>query len=349
MTKTPYNIVNDTRLQQLAKWLKAQGYDYKSLTPITVDAGFRRYFRLSIADDTLIADTLIAVDAPPEYEDTGSFLKIATTLFDSGAKTPQVYCYNLENGFMLLSDLGSLHLQDAATPADPKSAQTFYKSAVTELINIQHSAPSCGLPAYSADFLQQELQLFPDWYLQQHLQKSYSAFTRKQLQQCFDLCIDSALEQPAVFVHRDYHCRNLMVQSDNRIAIIDFQGALKGPITYDLVSLLRDAYVEWPATFVDPLMEIHRQSLATTSATHVSADTYQRWFDLMGLQRHLKILGIFSRLHHRDGKSNYLSSMPLVLRHIHAVCRCYPELSVLCDILAQASPAQSPHPRDLSE
>ena len=347
MTKTPYNFVSDERFQRLGSWLEGQGYSIDTLAPLSADAGFRRYFRLQID-----GGTLVAVDAPPEYEDTESFLKIANKLHMSGLVTPVVHCYNLENGFMLLSDLGSQHLQDCATPNDVDTAQPLYYEALHELIKMQRNTKVDDLQIYTADFLRQELMLFPEWYLQRHHQFKYNATTEKQLQRCFDLCIDSALEQPGVFVHRDYHCRNLMIQPGNKIAIIDFQGAVAGPVTYDLVSLLRDAYVEWPESFIDPLLELHYHSLQTTSHCQASTvtgsikgttmSTYRRWFDLMGLQRHLKILGIFCRLHYRDGKSHYLDNIPLVRKHVEAVCTKYPELSVLHELLAQI-PHASPN------
>lgn len=340
MTKTPYNFVSDERFQQLRTWLIGQGYNTNNLIPLSADAGFRRYFRLQID-----RGTLVAVDAPPEYEDTAAFLNVARRLNKTGLLTPEVHCYNLEKGFMLLSDLGSLHLQDTATPDNIEIAQPLYNKALRALIQMQGNTATAGLPVYSAEFLRQELELFPQWYLQKHLQYNGNAKTKKQLQLCFDLCIDSAQEQPAVFVHRDYHCRNLMIQANNDIAIIDFQGAMLGSVTYDLVSLLRDAYVEWPESFIEPMLKMHYQSLqvtlsntatgSTASDKDMNMDTYRRWFDLMGLQRHLKILGIFCRLHYRDGKSHYLDNIPLVRKHVVAVCQNYPELSVLHDLLMQ--------------
>lgn len=350
MTKSPYNFVSDERFQQLRSWLITHGYNTDSLTPLSADAGFRRYFRLQTD-----SGTLVAVDAPPEYEDTKTFLNVARRLSMTGLNTPDIHCYNLEKGFMLLSDLGSVHLQDIATPGNIELAKPLYADALHSLIKMQGNTTTDGLPVYSAQFLRQELDLFPEWYLQKHLQYNCCADTSSQLQSCFDLCIDSAQEQPSVFVHRDYHCRNLMIQSNNDIAIIDFQGAMAGPITYDLVSLLRDAYVEWPETFIEPMLKEHYQSLqttqkktsltttvsgSTTSALHAnnaktSMATYRRWFDLMGLQRHLKILGIFCRLHYRDGKSHYLDNIPLVLKHIKTVCLNYPEFSALHDLLMQ--------------
>jgi len=273
MTKTPYNSVSDERLRQLCSWLNGQGYCADTLTPMSADAGFRRYFRLHID-----GKSLIAVDAPPEHEDSESFVAIANRLHSSGLVTPKIHGYNLEKGFMLLSDLGSLHLQDAATPADTASAAPIYKKALLTLLKIQACTPADGLPEYSADFLRQELQIFTEWYLQRHLNHQCSNATNSLIERCFDLCIESAMEQPVVFVHRDYHCRNLMVQADNEIAIIDFQGALRGPVTYDLVSLLRDAYVEWPETFLAPLLEMHRRSLSELPCRlNVSTSTYRKW------------------------------------------------------------------------
>ena len=345
MTNSPYNFVSDERLEQLQSWLAAQGYRTDTLAPLSADAGFRRYFRLQTD-----SGTRVAVDAPPEYEDCKAFVDIANQLRNCGLLTPTVHCYNLEKGFMLLSDLGSQHLQDVASPSDTESAQPFYLRAIDTLITMQRQAPSDNLPAYSADFLHQELSLFPQWYLGRHLNYKCSTAEKKQIQLCFDRCIASACEQPQVFVHRDYHCRNLMIQPDNEIAVIDFQGALRGPITYDLVSLLRDAYVEWPETFLQPLLDQHYDSLKKTLSQVNSSNSggmpdrqqYQQWFDLTGLQRHLKILGIFSRLHYRDGKSHYLDSIPLVQKHVVDVCSKYPELSALEDLLLQFMQKQSP-------
>lgn len=344
MTNSPYNFVSDERLEQLKSWLAAQGYCADTLTPLSADAGFRRYFRLQTD-----SDTRIAVDAPPQYEDSESFINIANLLRKSGLLTPAVYCYNLEKGFMLLSDLGSQHLQDAATPADTRAAQPLYARALQTLIKIQRKAAAHTLPDYTADFLRQELALFPQWYLHKHLHYKCTTAEEKKLQRCFDYCIDSACEQPQVFVHRDYHCRNLMIQPDQEIAIIDFQGALHGPVTYDLVSLLRDAYVEWPDAFVQAHLDLHYQSLDATllqaeyahTGNPPTRQTYQKWFDLMGLQRHLKILGIFCRLHYRDGKSHYLDSIPLVRKHILNVCANYPDMSVIEDLLLQHKPSRS--------
>lgn len=329
MTKTPYNLVSDERVTELCAWLAGQGYNTDRLSPMSADAGFRRYFRLQTDNGSLIA-----VDAPPDYEDTATFLKVARRLHKGGLATPQVLCYNLEKGFMLQSDLGALHLQDAAIG---EAAQSLYQQALQSLITIQRHVSSDNLPEYNAAFLQQELDLFPEWYLQKHLQYQCDSDVRQQLQQCFDWCIEAALEQPQVFVHRDYHCRNLMVTPDNHLAIIDFQGALQGPATYDLVSLLRDAYIEWPDSFLEPLIETHRHSLEQLTGYEVDSTAYRRWFDLTGLQRHLKILGIFCRLHYRDGKSGYLQNIPLVYKHIQNVCSAYPELAALRRVLDDSS------------
>ncbi len=324
MTIIPYNSVNDDRLGQLLIWLKDNGVSSNCLIPASNDAGFRRYFRVKFN-----GNSLIAVDAPPERENTKQFIEIAKRLELGEIHTPKVHCYSLENGFMLIEDFGSSHLQALVNRSDTTrqntiegDSRTLYNRVLDTLITIQQNICASDLPHYDHDFLTLELGIFTEWYLQHHLNFHPTPDQKRTIDDAFDILVQSALEQPKVFVHRDYHSRNIMLTPENHIGVIDFQDAVCGPATYDPASLLRDAYLDWPIDFQISLMERHRYSLNPIPDRAV----YRRWFDLMGLQRHLKILGIFSRLHHRDEKSHYLKDLPLVRRHIFRVLDSYPEL-----------------------
>lgn len=324
MTETPYNFVNDGRFNALQQWLHDSDVAFDKLTVASADAGFRRYFRL-YKDDY----TYIAVDAPPEFEDTKAFLNIAMRLKNSGLHAPAVHCYSLENGFLLVEDLGRIHLQNAVesngqhNPADSPATVKMYRKAMQTIIKMQQSTDTTGLPAYDSDFLTSELRLFTTWYLKKHLNITLNNAQMTIIDTTFTQLVDSALQQPQAFVHRDFHCRNLMQLENNDIGIIDFQGAMTGPITYDPVSLLKDVYIDWPSSFQRHLINQHISALSYP----VDRLVYQRWFDFMGLQRHLKILGIFCRLHYRDNKPAYLDNLAAVRRHIENTLTGYPELS----------------------
>ncbi len=321
MTETPYNSVSDERLEKLCRWLQDNHITTQGLTSASSDAGFRRYFRVPHG-----STTVIAVDAPPESEDSQSFIDIATRLADSRLRVPQIHCYNLENGFMVQEDFGHCPMQTVVDHNDTSSPVThdLYTKAIDAVITMQAQTNTDGLPGYTGNFMHSELALFCEWYVSRHLQRAPDNEQQKCISNAFSAIVDVILQQPLTFVHRDFHCRNLMVlPSDNSLGIIDFQGALLGPATYDPVSLLRDVYLELPAGFQESFMQQHRQSM------HPLPDwqTYQRWFDFTGLQRHLKILGIFCRLHYRDSKSDYLTHLPAVTRQIHNVLQRYPELT----------------------
>lgn len=324
------------RLQLLENWLKTQ-FPGKSFTlsPASADASFRRYFRATFSDGTLIV-----MDAPPQQEDCTSFLSIAKTFAITGVHVPEVLTQDLTQGFLLLSDLGSTTYLQALSDA-PGSADQLYGDAADALIKIQLASRPGVLPDYDAALLLRELNLFPDWYVTKHLQAVLSAEQQAELTAVFDLIVQNNLAQPRVFVHRDYHSRNLMVTLPNP-GILDFQDAVYGPITYDLVSLFKDAYIHWDEERVLDWL-IRYWEKARKAGLPVAADfaDFYRDFEWMGVQRHIKVLGIFARLCHRDGKEGYLRDMPLVMDYLRKACERYRELGpllLLLDALAEDKP-----------
>jgi aminoglycoside/choline kinase family phosphotransferase len=293
-----------------------------SLRPVAGDASFRRYFRLAGC-----APSRIAVYAPPDKERNAEFTRIASMLRAAGVHAPEVLALEPHEGFLLLSDLGDTLLLDVLAE---DTVSTLYALALDTLFAIQHAATGdCDwqVPEYSADLLGQEMALFPQWYLEGLLGITPDAGERQMLQELFARLGASALEQPQVLVHRDYHSRNLMLQPDGTLGVIDFQDAVRGPLTYDLVSLLRDCYVEWPVARVRAWADSYAaRATAAGLMEPVAPETFRRWFDWMGLQRHIKVLGIFARLWLRDGKQAYLADLPLVMRYTLEVAAVYPEL-----------------------
>lgn len=292
------------------------------LVPVAGDASFRRYFRLGGC-----APTRIAVFAPPEKERNREFTHIAALLRASGVHAPEVHAYAQATGFLLLEDLGDALLLGAL---DENRVDALYATAMQTLLRLQACATSIdgwALPCYSAELLQQEMDLFPEWFLRRLLGIAADDAEESMLRQLFGHLVASALEQPQVLVHRDYHSRNLMLLPDGQLGVIDFQDAVVGPLSYDLVSLLRDCYVAWPAARVRQWVQDYagqaRQAGLLPAA--VDIDAFLRWFDLMGLQRHLKVLGIFARLWLRDGKPGYLRDLPLVMRYLAEVAAAHPE------------------------
>ncbi len=322
----------DKRLNTLQTWLKNEiKIDYSDIAPASADASFRRYFRVTTNDQA--SRTLIAMDAPPEHEDNARFIHCATTLRNCGLNVPHVLAHDLEQGFLLLSDLGTKIYQQQLTTA---TADRLYTDALEALLPLQVKSPEFAQqhPSYTAELLLQEMDLFDEWYIQQHLQSNLTPIQQTQLQQCLQLLIDNALQQPQVLVHRDYHCRNLLVTDNNNPGIIDFQDMVVGPITYDLVSLLKDCYIQWPRERVLIWLESYRQqAIAAGLLSAVSQDQWVEWFDWMGVQRHLKVLGIFARLFHRDGKPQYLDDLPLVNSYLRETCQHYKQLQPLAELL----------------
>lgn len=299
------------RLQRLERWLEQVcQLPFREIAPASADASFRRYFRVSLADGS----TRIAMDAPPDREDCRPFVEVAARMQRAGLHVPRIDAQDLEQGFLLLEDLGSRPYLDAL---DADSVGALYGDATAALLRLQTGASSAGLPAYDRELLLREMGLFPEWLLGRHLGLTVDEAGQVMLAEVFETLIANALAQPVVCVHRDYHSRNLMVTAAGNPGVIDFQDAVAGPVTYDLVSLLRDCYVRWPADQVDHwVADYLRDAQAEGLLADVDAATFLRWFDLMGVQRHLKAAGIFARLNHRDGKPGYLADIPRTLGYI---------------------------------
>jgi aminoglycoside/choline kinase family phosphotransferase len=324
---------DDPRLDLLRRWLEGGlGWHDVQLAPASADASFRRYFRVGGPGH----DTVIAMDAPPDKEDVEPYLKVAGMLGDIGVNAPRVLARNATDGFLLLTDLGSVTY--LAKLADAACADALYADALAALVRIQARgvghAPS--LPPYDERLLRFEMSLFTDWLLGRHLSLELSADESAALASSFDALVVNALEQPRVFVHRDYHSRNLMVCADDNPGILDFQDAMHGPLTYDLVSLLRDCYVAWPQDRVQRwALDFRAQALAAGVPVGADEARFLRWFDLMGMQRHLKASGIFARLWHRDGKPGYLPDVPRTLAYIVAACARHAEFARLGALVSE--------------
>ncbi|MBU1691356.1 MAG: phosphotransferase [Gammaproteobacteria bacterium] len=324
------------RLELLENWLKPQlpSASY-TLAPASADASFRRYFRVSLPDRSLIV-----MDAPPELEDCRPFIHVAELLREAGVRVPHILAQDLQQGFLLLTDLGSTTYLDALNQ-DEVAADTLYAAAAGALINIQLASRPAVLPDYDEALLLREMRLFPDWYVSKHLQIELTRSQAETLDGAFTQILHNNLSQPKVFVHRDYHSRNLMVDGDEP-GILDFQDAVYGPITYDLVSLFKDAYIHWEEERVLD-WTIRYWEKAKKAGLPVSRDfaEFYRDFEWMGVQRHIKVLGIFARLCHRDGKENYLKDMPLVMAYLRKVCERYRELGPLLKLLDELENRQA--------
>lgn len=318
-------MVVTERLNRLKDWLHGTaGLDEFLIEPASEDASFRRYFRISHDDQTFIA-----MDAPPEKEDMRPFVHVSQLLNEAGVHVPVLHLVDLERGFILLTDLGSrLYLDELSE----ENADRLYGDALGALLSIQACGNCDSLPPYDRNLLMNEMVLFRDWLVATHLSLELSGSERGELERAFAMLADSALEQPKVFVHRDYHSRNLMVTVHNNPGIIDYQDAVAGPVTYDLVSLLRDCYIAWPRERVEDwalgYFELALQS-GVLRQGHMDETQFLRWFDWMGIQRHLKASGIFARLYRRDGKPGYLADIPRTLNYILEVSNRYPELTAL--------------------
>ena len=269
------------------------------------------------------------MDAPPPRENVRPFIKVAGLLGDAGVQVPEVHAVDTERGFVLLADFGH---RDYLGALNGETADRLYTDAMDSLLALQSgvSIGDADLPPYDETLLRTELGIFREWLVQRWLGLALSDEEFSLIEDAWQVLIDSALEQPLVCVHRDYHSRNLMVTGVNNPGVLDFQDAVIGPITYDLASLLRDCYIAWPSGQVSAWMESYRERLLSAGLlTESAAPRFQRWFDLMGMQRHLKAAGIFARLKIRDGKSGYLRDMPRTLGYVRDVGRKYPELEEL--------------------
>ena len=320
------------RLEQLNHWLRRDlglpGYD---IAPASSDASFRRYFRVTFA-----GESRIVMDAPPDKEDTRPFVSIARRLHEIGLHVPEILAEDEKQGFLLLSDLGS---RQYLPELNAGSVERLYGDAMGALITLQVCGPREGeLPPYDHALLMREMELFREWYLGRHMNVTLMDSEQRMLNETFELLAQSALEQPRAAVHRDYHSRNLMI-CDHNPGILDFQDAVIGPVTYDLVSLLRDCYIAWPREQVESwVLGFHDLALDSGIIPHRNEEQFMRWFDWMGVQRHLKATGIFARLNHRDGKPGYLKDIPRTLGYVRSVARDYPELRRFADFLEDRVP-----------
>lgn len=298
------------------------------IEPASADASFRSYWRVYGR-----AGSFVVMDAPPDKEDLAPWLDVDRRLRRAGLNAPEVLASDVVNGWVLMSDLGR---QTYLPALRTDTVDRLYGDALTALLRMQTEVDTEGLPVYDHARLLSELELLPSWFLQRHLGLDPGCAGWERIEIAFDLLLHSALAQPRAFVHRDYHSRNLLVVEGANPGIVDFQDAVFGPLTYDLVSLLRDAYIVWPRQQVLDWAERHRLALRAAGLTDADAGTWKRWFDWMGLQRHLKVLGIFCRLFYRDGKPGYLGDLPRVLRYTLDVAEEYAELRDFAAFLRQA-------------
>ncbi len=313
----------DKRLEQLTHWIQ-KDWPEATIEVASADASFRRYFR--IRHD---GQTSIAMDAPPAHEDCTPFIDVTRRLRSAGVHAPEIIKQDLQQGFLLLEDFGSVPYLDKL---NEQTADQLYADALAMLIKIQQ-ADTTGLPEYDDDLLQAEMKLMPEWFLQKHLGITPDTEQQKIIDRTFAVISAAVAQQAQVFVHRDYHSRNLMLTDKDNPGVIDYQDAVLGPITYDLVSLLRDCYIAWPVDRLKTwVLDFKQQAEAAGLMPPVPEATFIQWFDYMGLQRHIKVLGIFARLNHRDGKTNYLNDLPLTLHYVMQVGKKYPLTRPLIDL-----------------
>ena len=333
----------DPRLVLIHEWLSRDlGMDPQRVEPASADASFRRYFRVFHQ-----GATSILMDAPPGKEDVRPYLKVTRLLEKLGAHVPHVHQADTDRGLLLLEDLGGTHyLSRFNAGEDP---DRLYGDALRVLAEIQvHGRDAAAeLAPYDREALARELGLMPEWFLGKHLALTLSETESRIIAETFEFLIEEALAQPTVFVHRDFHSRNLMVIEDRNPGIIDFQDALRGPVGYDLVSLLKDCYISWPRERVEKWVKGYRallRSKGDAGAWLSGADDteFLRWFDLIGVQRHIKVLGIFARLWYRDGKAGYIRDLPLTLEYVRDTCKRYPELAELSRFLEERVAGEMP-------
>lgn len=323
-------LATDERIQSLTNWLAdVLQIANPSLRALANDASFRRYFRVSAGDVHYVA-----MDAPPDKESCKPYVAIAKSFHRLGLNVPIIHAENIDQGFLLLTDFGDhLYLHEL----NSNTAAPLYQSAFNELLLMQscQQIENYVLPTFDAALYRREISLFRDWYLEKYLNVVLSSREIDSLERTFQLLIDEALSQPQVCTHRDYHSRNLMVVAgDEQPGMLDFQDAVWGPITYDLLSLLRDCYIDWPPDQVEAwALQFQQQALKAGLLTQDDPQQFLRWFDWIGLQRHLKCIGIFSRLSQRDQKPGYLQYIPRIIRYAQRVCDRYPEFAELKPLL----------------
>jgi aminoglycoside/choline kinase family phosphotransferase len=319
--------MNDLRTMLLLDWLENDCLlNVEKCEPASNDASFRRYFRVKID-----GENFIAMDAPPDKEDIVPFIKIADLLKKANVNTPTLLRHNLEEGFILLEDFGSRWLLDELNDGN---ATQLYNLALTDLLPFakNENLVNADLPRYDEVLLRREMALFEEWFVEQLLEDELPQNLWENVQK---ILIQSALEQPQVCVHRDYHSRNLMVLPSGELGVLDFQDAVLGALTYDAVSLLRDCYIDWSDDKIEVWLRTYFEQLQTAQIVDCDFTQFKRWFDLMGIQRHLKVCGIFSRLHLRDDKSEYLKAIPRTLNYLIQVCGKYSELHEFQDYLTR--------------
>jgi aminoglycoside/choline kinase family phosphotransferase len=314
---------------KLKNWLVSlQNYQPFKLKPLAGDASFRRYYRLEGQERR----SYIVMDASAEVASCTPFVAIANAMRQKGLLAPEIIAQDQTLGYLLLTDFGDQHI---LTELNPANAKSLYSIILAKLAKLQQCQKISGwtLPNFTAEFMLNELTLWQEWFLEKYLGLTLSSATKNMLADCYDFLVMNACLQPQVFMHRDFHSANLLLLPKNEIGILDFQDAFIGPVTYDAVSLLRDCYIDWPASLVQELVLHYWELLALPN---VSADEFLRWFDLMGMQRHLKALLTFSRKFCRDGDSNYLKHIPRTVNYIQTVGQQYPECQELANFLQEA-------------
>ena len=327
--------------------MAVHGLRPETLRPASADASFRRYLRL----DTASGASLVVMDAPPDKENCRPFVQVQALMQQAGLRVPEILAWDEAHGFMLLSDLGAQTVIEVLNPENPQAALDWYRLAVDALLDWQQASRPGVLPPYDEALLRRELQLFPDWYVARHRGVALDAAQQATLAQAFDRIVANSLAAPSVFVHRDFMMRNLMVPPTGaRLGVLDFQDAVYGPITYDIASLLRDAFISWDEDFVIDVTvrywEKARRAglLGARSASGWGDDfgEFYRAVEWMGLQRHLKVAGIFARLTLRDGKPKYLADAPRFIAYIRATATRYRELAPLLRLVDQIEGTSAP-------
>ena len=308
-------------MQKIEAWLERTAYKDFSIEAASADASFRRYFRLNRG-----GESYILMDASLEKSSLAPFVDITKRLLDVDVRAPKILAQDLEEGFLILDDFGSTNYLDVL---NEQNFKILYTKAMEEIVKMQ-KGKTAGLPLYDKAFLHVEMDLMKRWFLEQYVKLPLSREDEATIETALDAISEAVLSQPqGVFVHRDYHSRNIMLTPEDEIGVIDYQDAMNGAITYDLVSLLKDLYIEYPPEEVEALALTFREMLG------LDADdaTFMKWFDFMGLQRHIKVLGIFARLYLRDGKDGYLKDLPLTLKYTIEAAQKYKETQALARLL----------------
>ncbi len=311
----------------LSEYFKHQPF---TVAPASADASFRSYFRVSTSDKSLVL-----MDAPPQHEDCRPFIQVLEILHQHQIHVPALHASDLQQGFLLLDDLGTVLYLDQL---NDKTVDSLYLPAIDAIIKMQSIDVQGKLPAYDDKLLMTEMQLFTDWFIAHHLGIELKPDQENLLNTTYTKFKQNAIEQPQVMVHRDYHSRNLMITENNSPGVIDFQDAVFGPFTYDLASLLKDCYISWPESTIERYCAHFLQQHNELNECQISADQFMRWFDLMGAQRHLKAIGIFCRLNYRDSKPGYLNDIPRTMAYLMNVTEKYPELKDFGQLLQDLQP-----------